>query len=151
VLLSKREERKRKNQPAGVRASRAHSRSVVHKINGNSRDSHLVVHVYSIKQNRGRSRDPTRDGERVDFRALWMTLHPLHHTFTGRSHKTALHFQTKKKKNLNAETRSERRNANDESRVPLLFADVEETEVPTKDAVLMVKPNIVAGFLGYLL
>ena len=52
---------------------------------------------------------------------------------------------------LNAETRSERRNANDESRVPLLFADVEETEVPTKDAVLMVKPNIVAGFLGYLL
>jgi hypothetical protein len=60
-------------------------------------------------------------------------------------------FPNQTKKNLNAETRSERRNANDESRVPLLFADVEETEVPTKDAVLMVKPNIVAGFLGYLL
>jgi len=60
-------------------------------------------------------------------------------------------FPKPKKENLNAETRSERRNANDESRVPLLFADVEETEVPTKDAVLMVKPNIVAGFLGYLL
>ena len=27
--------------------------------------------------------------------------------------------------------------------VPLLFVDVEETEVPTKDAVRMVKPNMV--------
>ena len=28
--------------------------------------------------------------------------------------------------------------------LPLLFADVEETEVPTKDAVRMVKPNMFA-------
>jgi len=80
-----------------------------------------------------------------------MTL-PSFPLLQGAVTKSALHFlKPNKKKMLNAETRSERRNANDESRVPLLFADVEETEVPTKDAVLMVKPNIVAGFLGYLL
>ena len=81
----------------------------------------------------------TRTAARVDFFAPRCRLSP--HTERGAVTRTSLNNAREKKK---SEALEKDERANDASRVPLPFADVEETAVPTKDAVLMVKPNILA-------
>ena len=82
----------------------------------------------------------TRTAARVDF-FLLPDAASLPHTERGAVTRTSLNAREREKKS-GALEKDER--ANDASRVPLPFADVEETAVPTKDAVLMVKPNILA-------
>lgn len=53
----KKDPRRGKNQ-AAVRATRAHSRSIVHKTNANSSDSHHLLRVSSIKRNLKHSHGP---------------------------------------------------------------------------------------------
>ena len=67
---------------------------------------------------------------------------PLSPTRSEAQSHAHLSMREREKKKSGALEKDER--ANDASRVPLPFADVEETAVPTKDAVLMVKPNMLA-------
>ena len=147
MLLREREERKRKKSTRrGARESRAFQVRRSQNKQKFERFTSRRLRLFHQTEPRTFARPHARRRTGRFSRSPWMTL-PSFPLLQG----AVTNFPKPKKENLNAETRSERRNANDESRVPLLFADVEETEVPTKDAVLMVKPNIVAGFLGYLL
>jgi len=113
-------------------------RSNDRETNANSSELRVDIRLHSIASNLDRSHDAHRGQSRFFLLPDAASL-PTRSEAQSHAH---LSMREREKKKSGALEKDER--ANDASRVPLPFADVEETAVPTKDAVLMVKPNILA-------
>ena len=137
-FLGKSKDEQREKKTTHPARDSCNPRSNDRETNANSSELRVDIRLHSIASNLDRSHDAHRGQSRF---FLLPDAASLPHTERGAVTRTSLNAREREKKS-GALEKDER--ANDASRVPLPFADVEETAVPTKDAVLMVKPNILA-------